>query len=41
MELEKLYVSGLLVGREPDGAEGESDAAFRGHGKGRNLVIDE
>ena len=34
-------MSGLLVGRERDGAEGEPDAAFRGHGKGRNLVVDE
>ena len=41
MELEELDVSGLLVGRERDGAEGEPDAAFRGHGKGRNLVVDE
>ncbi len=39
-ELEKFDVSGLLVGRERDGAEGEPDAAFRGHGKGRNLVVD-
>ena len=41
MELEELDVSGILVGRERDGAEGEPDAATVGHGKGRNLVIDE
>ena len=34
-------MSGLLVGRERDGAEGEPDAAFVGHGEGRNLVVDE
>lgn len=39
-ELEEFDVSGLLVGRERDGAEREPDAAFRGHGKGRNLVVD-
>ena len=40
-ELEEFDVSGLLVGRERDGAKCEPDAAFRGHGKGRNLVVDE
>ncbi len=39
-KLEKLDVSGLLVGRERDGAKCEPDAAFRGHGEGRNLVVD-
>ena len=41
MEIEKLNVPCLLVGRERDGAEGEPDATFVSHGKGRNLVVDE
>ena len=41
LELEEFDVPGLLVGRERDGTEGQPEAAFRGHGKGRNLVVDE